>query len=201
MVVDGSPGVQQRAVLVGAGIPVHRTVRVTLRGHRGRLRTPPGRRPALDAAGLTAIAREPEPVRARVRRLDGLRLAAVQDAAHGPGTIGHGARTAHRAGGFVRFLPGEIVAGLEVRELARDVVGHVRDVDDIARLAVELAVERFRELLELASPNGRVTDEGEHVRRREAGRCGRHPIERVAVAEDVGLAGVLMLAGPAREGG
>ena len=46
-----------------------------------------------------------------------------------------------------------------------------------------------------------VQSEGEHFRRRVAGGCGRHPIERVAVAEDVGLAGVFMLAGPAREGG
>ena len=101
----------------------------------------------------------------------------MQRAAHGPRAIGYRTRTAHRAGGF-------------------DVVGHVRDIDDDARLAVNLAVERFRERLDLTAPNARVTDAGEHFRRREADRCGRHPIERVAVAEDAGLIGVLKLAGP-----
>ena len=101
----------------------------------------------------------------------------MQRAAHGPRAIGYRARTAHRASGF-------------------DGVGHVRDIDDDARLAVNLAVERFRERLDLTAPNARVTDAGEHFRRREAGRCGRHPIERVPVAEDAGLVGVLKLAGP-----
>ena len=107
------------------------------------------------------------------------------------GLAGPVAGRAHTA---ARLAPGPDARGAGA--IAPPVAGHIRDVDDDVRIAVRLAVVRLVPDFELASPNGRVTDEGEHVRRREAGRCGRHPIERVAVAEDVGLAG----AGPARGG-